>query len=85
MYISHDSSLKIKYELGTIGNNRTFFSNRQKVAKPSILVICEFFNDAVKRLSLWSVRLKRAVYRAGNPCKDEVVFCKCAKCFTLFL
>ena len=53
-----------------IGN---FFSNRQEVAKPSVLVVCEFFNDAMKRLSLRSVGLKWAVDRAGIPCRYEAV------------
>ena len=50
-----------------------FFSNRQEVAKPSVLVVCEFLNDAMKRLSLRSVGLKWAVDRAGIPCRYEAV------------
>ena len=53
-----------------IGN---FFSNRQEVAKPSVLVVCEFFNDAMKRFSLRSVGLKWAVDGAGIPCRYEAV------------
>ena len=56
-----------------LGNS---FSNRQEVAKPSVLVVCEFFNDAMKRLSLRSVGLKWAVDGAGVPYRDEVIFYK---------
>ena len=51
-----------------------FFSNRQEVAKPSVLVICEFFNDAMKRFSVRSVGLKWAVDGAGVPYIYKVMF-----------